>query len=142
MINFCGFQNKAFEKQLIKMEKQLVFKKHSELVKYALLNAQQKYPRGRFFKRDVGVFKTFRNTMIKIGIKGQSDIYGFIPCGNTTVWVEIECKLPRDKLSKYQKSWKNIVEDTNGVFVEFRNLEDFKLIDEKIKKIKKRNFKS
>lgn len=123
------------------MNEQTVFKKHSELVKYALLNAQQKYPHGRFFKRDVGVFKTFRNTMIKIGIKGQSDIYGFIPCGNTTIWVEIECKLPNDRLSKYQKSWKNIVENINGVFIEFRKTEDLFLIDEKIKNIKERQFK-
>ena len=104
------------------------FKKHGDLVNFALLNAQRTFKNSVWFKRHVGVFTTFNGTPIKINKPGMSDIYGFIKSGNRTIWVEIECKLPHDKLSEHQQNWKNKVEDMGGIFIEFRSEKDLEII--------------
>ena len=109
-------------------------KKHGEFVKLLLLDAQKRFPNSRWFQRDVGLFKTLRNTPIKIGIKGQADIYGFVPYGNHVLWVEIEVKLPHDKMSKYQRQWKETVENMRGLHIEARSFDDLDLIQKEISK--------
>ena len=105
------------------------FKKHGDLVNFALLSAQRLSENSIWFKRHVGVFRTFNNTPIRINKPGMSDIYGFVtkPDGNL-LWVEIECKLPHDKLSDHQINWKKSVEKIGGLFIEFRSEKDLDII--------------
>lgn len=107
-------------------------KKHGDFVKLILLDAQKRWPESRWFQRDVGLFKTLRNTPIKIGIKGQADIYGFVPYGDHVLWVEIEVKLPHDKMSKYQKQWKETVENMRGLHIVARDFSDLNIINQEI----------
>lgn len=118
------------------MKKKAVPKKHGEFVKLALLDAQNRWPdNSKWYQRDVGLFKTLYGAMIKIGVKGQADIYGYVSYGdNSCLWVEIEVKLPHDKLSKYQKTWRTIVGNMRGFHIELRELSDLDKIDEEIKR--------
>lgn len=112
------------------MENKELPKKHGDFVKLILLNAQKRWPDSRWFQRDVGVFKTFRDTLITIGKKGQADLYGFIPYGeNHVLWCELEVKLPKDKMSKHQISWKTTVENMRGMHVEVRSYDDLDQIE-------------
>lgn len=111
------------------------YKEHEKLLRNWLLNAQKKYPNGVFLKRDVGMFLTKNGRPIKIGMNGQADVYGFIPYGEHTLWIEVEFKTLKAKQTKEQKKWERIVSSKNGLYVVVRHENQF---DEIISNLQKR----
>jgi len=117
------------------MKNKNYYKKHEELNKRWCLRAQKKWPDARFFKRDVGFFRTIRGTPIKIGRKGQSDVYGYIPYGiDRVLWVEVEFKTGKAVQTSEQKAWEVTVNNLRGLYCLIRDENDMEQIEKEINK--------
>jgi hypothetical protein len=80
------------------------YHEHQELLRRVKLNVQKEFPEIRIFDRHVGLFYTKFETPIKIGLKGQCDLYGFYKY----VHFEMELKTGNAVLSKEQKAWRDL----------------------------------
>lgn len=91
--------------------------KHDLLMQQHHLLLQSEYPDSRFFRRDTGMFYTFRNTPIRIGIPGMADSWGIIKINKFLIHVEIEYKIGKDSQSKEQKNWQQQIESLGGIYL-------------------------
>ena len=91
---------------------------HTELVESILAVLSSEYQKnGRFFKRQVLRLKKGKR-FIQAGTPGQADIWGFVTFGvHRAFHIEIEVKLPGDRLSEQQEKWKKICEEMRVIYI-------------------------
>lgn len=92
-----------------------------------MIRIQLAIPNLRVFKRQVGVFKTTAGTHIKIGIKGQADLYALVKTKHGLIHIEIEVKSGAAVQSKEQKHWQNFIESMSGLYIIARTPEQTEL---------------
>lgn len=98
--------------------------KHDNLMQQHHLLLLQQYPQSRFFRRDVGMFKTMRDTPIRIGLPGQADSWGIIKIEKFLIHVEFEYKIGKDIQSKEQKNWQSMIESLGGIYILVKDTPD------------------
>jgi len=77
------------------------------------------------YKRLVGLFRV-RGTKLRVGVKGQCDLYGWIKLDQSPIHLEIEVKTGKAVLNPDQKAWKKFCESQKVCYVIARSLEDVK----------------
>ena len=77
-----------------------------------------------WFERHVGLFYTKRGTPIRIGIKGQADIYFVIKVNGYPCHVEVEVKSGDAIQSKEQKAFQKAILNIGGLYIVARSAED------------------
>ena len=78
---------------------------HEALLKDILVRLHNEFEGLRLFRREVGLFmKPRTGRHIKIGLAGQSDLYGFYKGQH----IEIEIKTGSGRLSKAQQNWRDL----------------------------------
>ena len=98
------------------------YKQHQELLERVLLALQKKFPNGRFFTRQVGLFYTKNGSPVYVGVKGQADIWGY---AEGLIW-EIEIKTGKAVQSKNQKKWEEICKKMNVIYKVIRHEKEVK----------------
>lgn len=81
---------------------------------------------GMFFFKDI---KTGKTRMFKAGLKGMSDIIGIIKGG---IFLAIEVKVPKGKLTPDQKSFLDKIKQCGGISFVAHNIEE---VEQKLKNI-------
>lgn len=97
------------------------YKNHELLLNQVLNALQKRFPQGRFFKRHVGVFRFLRsNGIIKINLKGMSDLWGLVNGRH----IEVEIKSGNAKQTKDQKKWEKTMHELDCEYYVVRSVED------------------
>jgi protein involved in polysaccharide export with SLBB domain len=84
-----------------------------------LLALQERWPRGLFYRRNVGGMK-IGDRFVKFGVKGQADVAGMVE-GRA---IEVECKRPGEYQTKDQRNWQAAVERAGGLYIVARSVQD------------------
>lgn len=96
-------------------------KKHQDLV-HEILATVGSMPEVRLWKAVNGVFRDLNSDrVIKVGLPGAADLTGIIMCVGR---LEIEVKTGSGSLSKEQRSFKKMIEEFGGYYIEAHSLED------------------
>ncbi len=61
--------------------------------------------RVRIFRRPVGLLFTKHGQPVRVGVKGQCDLWGYLKANPFAIPFEIEVKVARDRLRDGQKDW-------------------------------------
>ena len=81
---------------------------------------------GRIFKRFVGKVRSLSgDRVIRVGKRGQSDLYGWVRVGKGVVPIEVEVKLGRDRLGDEQRNWRDLCLRFGVLWYEYRDREGF-----------------
>lgn len=80
----------------------------------------------RVFKQHVGTFIIpDTDIRIKIGIRGQSDIYGMLRSNSGIAYfLAMECKTGNAVQTKWQKNYEQMVKDMGGIYLLVRDAND------------------
>ena len=93
--------------------------RHTSLVNACLLWLKTR--RIPAHKMNSGAFKAAHGGFIRYGFPGCPDIVGILPGGK---FLGVECKTGAGRLTEHQESFRVVVENSGGVFVLVRELED------------------
>lgn len=88
------------------------YKQHQALLKKFKIAFQKKFPDGRCFDRHVGMFFTHSGSPVKIGKKGQADLWAIV----NGQWYEFEIKSGKAVQTKEQKEWEKQVQKLGGKY--------------------------
>jgi hypothetical protein len=100
------------------------YKEHQNLVKKFKLQAQKAFPKMRFFDQHVGTFYTKNGRPVKIGTKGMPDVFALYPKNNELIYISLEFKTGKARLSLDQLRWKKMVTGHNGAYIVVRNVDE------------------
>lgn len=80
---------------------------HSHAVNAIIIGVQRAVPDARVFKRIVGTLRAADDPtrVVRVGERGQCDLYGFVRGRPRAVPFEIEVKVGKDRLRPEQNSW-------------------------------------
>lgn len=92
-------------------------------------------PNVRLFRNNVGSIKDINGRLVTFGLcKGSADLIGFksvtitseMVGKNVAVFVSLEVKTPKGKISDNQRAWCDMVADRGGIAGICRSVEDAK----------------
>ncbi len=76
---------------------------------------QLRFPKGRVFNREVGVFKSLDGKrIIRVGVKGMSDLVFLHPYKGVVAQIDIELKTSKGKKRKAQENYANFIDNIMG----------------------------
>ena len=109
-------------------------KAHNALIHNTMVEVQLFYPQCRLFRSEPTLARQFHSHQVmKFGVKGMPDLYGFIPVAGVAVFTGIEIKTGKAVLTQEQKDMQGIIQSLGGIYVVGREE-----IYETIKELQKR----
>lgn len=91
----------------------------TELLRSILVALCQRYPRGLFVRRNVGLGVTATKQVVRFGLPGMADLEGCVDGRH----VEVEVKTAKGRQTEPQRRWQAAVERAGGVYVIARSPE-------------------
>ena len=106
-------KNKSSEEQSINKKKA-----HHNLIHNTMIEVQEAFPQGRLFRTEPTLARQFHTgRVMKFGVAGSPDIYGWIPVGGVAVYTGIEIKTGKAKMSPEQRDMGMLIRARGGIFV-------------------------
>lgn len=104
----------------------MYYAQHENLKKQILFSSQNVFPGLRLFDAPVGLFYTRLNKPIKVGIKGQADLRGWITIFDVAIAVEVEIKSGKSRIRKGpQRDWQNFCLSFGVIHIQATSPEQF-----------------
>ena len=103
-----------------KISKNNRYAAHQELLKLVMLAFQKMFPNGRIYEQHVGLFFTKNGAPVKIGKKGQADLWAMTE--GRLIFIEIKSGNARQ--TKEQKQWEITVKKCGHEYYVIRSVDD------------------
>jgi predicted TIM-barrel fold metal-dependent hydrolase len=98
----------------------VVAKLETDTTNRTLLALQMRWPKGLFYRRNVGAAILPSGRFVRFGYAGMADIAGVVD----SISVEVETKTGDERQRKEQRGWQAAVERAGGVYVLARTPEE------------------
>ena len=91
---------------------------HTKVTLATLEHIQKSYPQCRLFRSEAILLRQYHSgSIMKMGTPGHPDLYGILPLCGIGVFIGIEIKTGKAKLSPEQLGFQMLIKNTGGLFV-------------------------